>query len=51
VNTITSLFLKSTIEKCKQQSVEALKHLYVTAEFFEVSIASHEKAEPAIIAI
>jgi hypothetical protein len=51
VNTITSLFLKSTIEKCKQLSVEAIKNLYVTAEFFEVSIASHEKAETATIAI
>ena len=43
LNTITSMFLKSTVEKCKQLTVESIKNLYSTAEFFEVSIVSHEK--------
>lgn len=43
MDTLTNLFLKSVIEKCKMLSLEAIKNLYDTAEFFEVAIASHEK--------
>jgi hypothetical protein len=47
--TITSAFLKTTIEECKKMSVEAVTNLYSTAEFFEVKIRSHEK-KPVIVA-
>jgi len=51
MNTITNSFLKTTIENCKRLSVDAIKSLYVTAEFFEVAIVCHQKIEgPAIIA-
>jgi hypothetical protein len=42
--TITSAFLKTTVEECKKMSGEAITNLYSTAEFFEVKIRSHERS-------
>jgi|ERR1700730_2163275 hypothetical protein len=42
-NTITRFFLENTVKNCKKLSIDAIKNLYSTAEFFEVAIACHQE--------
>jgi len=48
INSVSILFLKTTIDKCKELVVEAVKNLYSTAEFFEVNISGHLEKEISV---